>query len=248
MARLARARARLARGIRLRLRPVWPPVGTVRALGIGRVDPVSRDYGFDRGTPVDRHYIQDFLRRHAASPDYASGDIRGRVLEVGGDEYATRFGGRAGTIDVLHVDASNPVATIVGDLTRPDELPREQFDCVICTQTLHVIWDFRSALAGLHQVLRPDGVLLITVPGITSACKPDRDLWGDYWRFTTLSFRRLLEERFDAADVRVEAYGNVSASVAFLHGIAAEEMPAGTLALRDPDYEMLICARARRRA
>ena len=78
--------------------------------------------------------------------------------------------------------------------------------------------------------------------------KPDRDLWGDYWRFTTLSFRRLLEERFDAAAVRVEAYGNVIASIAFLHGLAAEELTSRDLALRDPDYELVIVAHARKGA
>jgi len=216
-------------------------------IGIRRAEPFSRHYGFDRGTPVDRHYIEDFLSRHGASPGYGAGDIRGHVLEVGGDEYSRRFGSREDTsIDVLHVDGSNPRATVVGDLTRHDGLPRDRFDCVICTQTLHVIWDFRAAIAGLHQMLRPGGVLLVTVPGITAACKPDRDLWGDYWRFTASSFRRLLEERFDPAGVTVEAYGNVLASVAFLHGLAAEELAAGDLALRDPDYEMLVCARAQR--
>ena len=97
-------------------------------------------------------------------------------------------------------------------------------------------------------MLKPGGVLLATVPGITPACKPDRDLWGDYWRFTTLSFRRLLEERFDATAVRVEAYGNVIASIAFLHGLAAEELTSGDLALRDPDYELVIVAHARKGA
>ena len=66
------------------MRPVWPPVGTVRRLGLRRTEPISRAYGFDRGTPVDRHYIEAFLQRHAPSPDYSAGDIRGRVLEVEG--------------------------------------------------------------------------------------------------------------------------------------------------------------------
>ena len=227
------------------MRPVWPPVGTVRRLGLRRTEPISRAYGFDRGTPVDRHYIEAFLQRHAPSPDYSAGDIRGRVLEVGGEAYARRFGVGA-QIDVLHVDDANPLATIVGDLTDPSRLPGNAFDCIICTQTLHVLWDFRAAIGSLHQMLKPGGVLLATVPGITPACKPDRDLWGDYWRFTTLSFRRLLEERFDATAVRVEAYGNVSASIAFLHGLAAEELTSGDLALRDPDYELVIVAHARK--
>jgi SAM-dependent methyltransferase len=172
------------------------------------------------------------------------------VLEVGGDSYARRFGlaGPVGEtrIDVLHVDTSNPAATLVGDLSSATGLPLDTFDCVLCTQTLHVIWDFRAAIQSLHGLLKPGGVLLATVPGITPRCNPDRDLWGDYWRFTTLSFRRLLEEAFPAAEIRVEAYGNVLAATAFLHGLAAEELTAEQLALRDPDFELVIVARARK--
>ena len=52
------------------------------------LEPVSRSFGFDRGTPVDRRYIEQFLARHAAA-------IRGDVLEVGDDGYTRRFGGAA---------------------------------------------------------------------------------------------------------------------------------------------------------
>jgi SAM-dependent methyltransferase len=149
-------------------------------------------------------------------------------------------------IDVLHVDDSNAAATIVGDLSSGAGLPADMFDCVICTQTLHVLWDFRAAIGHLHAMLKPGGVLLATVPGITQSCNPDRDLWGDYWRFTTLSFRRLLEEAFPPEQVHVEAYGNVLSSIAFLHGLAAAELTAAQLSLRDPDYELVIVARARK--
>ena len=39
-------------------------------------EPVSRLFGYDRGTPVDRYYMEKFLGGHSA-------DIRGRVLEIG---------------------------------------------------------------------------------------------------------------------------------------------------------------------
>lgn len=250
LARLRRGWLRVGGRARQRMRPVWPPVGTVRLGGLNRLEPVSRNYGFDRGTPVDRHYIDAFLARHAGQPGYGAGDIRGRVLEVGGDTYVRRYGLATGAdniqIDVLHVDGSDPATTIVGDLSSADGLPEDTFDCVLCTQTLHLIWDFRAAIANLHRMLKPGGVLLITAPGITPSCTPDRDLWGDSWRFTTQSFRRLLEEAFPPAEVKVEAYGNVLAATAFLHGLAAEELKAEQLALRDPAFELVIVARARK--
>ncbi len=247
----ARARQRL----RARLTPGTPALGRARRHGLRRLEPVSRSFGFERGTPIDRVYIEDFLRRHSGGPDYGTGDIQGHVLEVGGDEYVRRFGGWTGSpaarakvlaVDVLHATSANPQATIVGDLTTGEGLRNESFDCVICTQTLHFIYDVRPAVQTLHDILRPGGVALVTVAGIAPAARPDRDLWGDYWRFTTLSARRLFEEAFAAADVTVEAYGNVLSASAFLQGLAAEELRPHELSARDPDYEMLIAIRARR--
>jgi hypothetical protein len=50
------------------------------------VDPLSRDFGFDSGTPIDRVYIEQFLTEHAMN-------IRGGVLEVGVMTYTDQFGG-----------------------------------------------------------------------------------------------------------------------------------------------------------
>lgn len=217
-----------------------------------RTSPTSRDFGYDRGLPIDRIWIEDFLRRHAPADAYGAGDIRGRVLEVGGDEYATRFGrrdvrgpGAMTRLDVLHVSADNPKATVVGDLADGTGIPTGAYDCVICTQVFNVLWDIRGAAATLHRMLAPGGTALITLPGIAPAARPDRDLWGDYWRFTSGSARRLFEEPFGAAGVSVEAYGNVFAASAFLYGLAAEELRPDELTARDPDFEALItvCAR-----
>ena len=233
-----------------------PAPGYVNFGDLRRVAPISRGFGMARGLPVDRYYVEDFLRRHGGSSGYGGGDIRGHVLEVGGDDYARQFGGWTGSaedsdsaitaLDVLHADASNPIATIVGDLATGDGIPEARFDCIICTQTLHVIYEVEAAIATLQGMLKPGGVALVTFPGITQSCRPDRDLWGDYWRFTTLSARRMFESAFAPEGVRVEAYGNVLAASAFLYGLAAGELRQEELAPRDPDYEMLIAVRAQR--
>jgi SAM-dependent methyltransferase len=211
---------------------------------MGRLTPISRRYGFDRGEPVDRHYIDAFMGRFGNFPGYAAGSIRGRVLEIGGRDYVDRFGADLSSVDVLHESAANPQATIVGGLTEPGTLPANAFDAIVCVQTLHVIYDVPAALRQLHRALAPGGVLFATAPGITRSCLPDRDQWGDWWRFTSLSFERLMREAFEAGDVHVEAYGNVLAAVAFLHGLAAEEMRPHELEVRDPDYEVIVAARA----
>jgi SAM-dependent methyltransferase len=203
-------------------------------------EPLSRDFGFDRGTPVDRRYIEAFMERHAA-------DVRGRVLEVGDDGYTRRFGGgRVDHVDVLHAAEGNPQATIVADLADAPELPDATWDCAIATQTLLLVYDVRAAVATLHRVLRPGGVALVTLPGVSRLCAGENDPWGDYWRFTSMSARRLFEEEFGVGAVEVEAFGNVLTATAQLHGIAAEELEPGELDARDPSYEVLIAVRARR--
>jgi SAM-dependent methyltransferase len=202
-----------------------------------RLTPISDRWGLDRGTPVDRHYIEQFLGEH-------SGDVRGRVLEIGDLAYTRKFGSAVERADVFDVDAGNPNATIVGDLSQPDALPEGAFDCEIVTQTLHLIYDFPAALATLRRGLKPGGVLLLTVPGITRK-GADHDYGTSWhWSFTSVSAQRMFEDAFGADAVTVSAHGNVLAAISFLHGIAAEELDAQALAHRDPRYEVIVAVRA----
>ena len=148
---------RATRSIRRRF-AVRPPVGFVRFGSLRRVRPISADQGFDRGRPVDRRYIRDFLSRHRD-------DIRGRVLEVGGDGYTRMFGSGVARSDVVDRRPDNPAATMVADLSRAPEIADATYDCVILTQTLQYIFDIRGAIATVHRILRPGGVALATVPG-----------------------------------------------------------------------------------
>src|SRR5215212_5387857 len=208
---------------KLRRLAQWPPVGGVRLGSLKRTRPISRNYGWERGTPVDRFYIEAFLTTHADA-------VRGRVLEIGDDEYTRRFGGDAVTSsDVLHAGPGNSRATLVGDLADAPEIADASFDCVICTQTLLLIYDVHAAVRTLRRILAPGGTALVTVPGVSRICRDEADEWGDYWRFTSDSASRLFSDEFDAQNVSVEAYGNVLAATAMLHGLAAEEVGAERL-------------------
>lgn len=198
--------------------------------------PVSPAFG-DRGLCVDRWYIERFLKENAA-------DIRGRALEIADDTYTRKFGGsRVTRADILHREG-NPKANFVADLADGTGLPSATFDCVLLTQTLHHIYDVRAALTQVARILAPGGALLATDPGISQVSRYDMDRWGDFWRFTSLSFRRLAEEAFPGWKISVMAHGNVLAATAFLQGIAAEELDPKELEAADPDYELLLTLRA----
>lgn len=214
-----------------------PPVGGVKFGSLRQVTPISGHFGFDRGLPVDRYYIENFLSRH-------TDDIIGRVLEIKDNSYTRKFGGdRVTKSDVLDVVEGNPEATIVADLTCANHIPSDSFDCFILTQTLQVIYDVRAALKTLHRILKPGGVVLATFPGISKISNDELNgSW--YWSFTTLSARRLFEEVFPTAKVKVENYGNVLAAISFLHGLAVEELRREELERCDCDYEVIITVRA----
>jgi SAM-dependent methyltransferase len=212
----------------------FPPVGAVEFGDLRRTTPISQDWGFDRGTPIDRYYIERFLELHSLS-------IRSRVVEVGDDTYTLRFGGqRVTSTDVLHVSPDFPGATIIGDLTDPDSVPAGRFDCIIVTQTLNFIFDVSAAVATLHRMLAPGGILLATVPGISKLSREDMDRWGEYWSFTSRSIGRLFDPLFGPENVNIEVYGNVLAATSFLQGLSSEELTREELDFKDPDYETLI--------
>ena len=223
------------------LAPGEPPVGRVRFGDLRRVTPINRSFGFERGRPIDRYYIEGFLAGHAA-------DVRGHVLEVGDNHYTQQFGSaRVTRSDVLNLTPDNPAATIIADLTRADHIASYTFDCIIFTQTLQFIYDLRAALATLYRILKPGGVLLATMPVTSQVCRYDMDRWGDYWRFTDAAPRRLLGDIFGAENVAVKAYGNVLVVVGFLHGLSAHELEPDELDHYDPDYQLLVTARAAKR-
>jgi SAM-dependent methyltransferase len=210
----------------------------VRFGHLRRLAPISRAFGKDRGLPIDRYYIEQFLSDQVA-------DIRGHVLEIGYDTYTKTFGGdRVTKSDVLHVIDGNPKATIVADLTHANHISSDTFDCIILTQTLQFIYDVEAAVKTLYRILKPGGILLATFGGISQISRWDMDRWGHYWNFTTLSAQRLFEESFPAAKVKVQGYGNVLAAIALLEGLATQELRQEELCYHDPDYQVLIAVRA----
>ena len=221
-------RTRVRRRLVRLARPAW--LGTLH-----RTTPLSDHWGMERGTPIDRHYISRFLDAHRA-------DVHGHVLEVKDHGYVDRFGAAITRIDVLDIDRTNSAATIVADLCAADAVPANEFDCIVLTQTLQFIFDVSGAIRNLHRMLRPGGVLLTTVPSII---RSDRVLMSqDYWRFTTPTCRRLFGDTFGAEHVEVNSHGNVLTAVAFLMGMAREELSRGELDTQDDRFPVLITVRA----
>jgi len=223
---------------RKRFRTARPPVGWVRLGSLRRTTPISAFWGLDRGTPIDRRYIDAFIVSHRA-------DIRGRVLEVGDNRYTTAHGdGRVTRSDILHAVPGNPQATFTGDLASGAGLPDAAFDCIILTQVLQYIPDQASALRHLYRILAPGGTLLVTLPSLSKGDRGNDGKWSDWWRYTVRSTEALFAETFDGDSVTVRSFGNVLSASASLMGLAQEDLTAKEIDVNDLDYPVVITVRA----
>jgi SAM-dependent methyltransferase len=218
-------------------KPETPNVGNVNLGDLNRITPFSTQFGYDRGGPVDRYYVENFLAENSSK-------IKGRVLEIGDNEYTLKYGGnKIEKSDILHIDDSNTKATFIGDLSNCPQLPSDSFDCIVLTQTLHLIYDFKGAIETCYRVLKTGGTLLITVPGISHIAQ---DGWGKYWlwAFTDASMERIMEERFLAENTAIKTHGNVLVASAFLYGMGLPELKKEQMDSQDPHYQVIVTVSA----
>lgn len=199
---------------------------------IHTINPVSRGFGSERGKPIDRVYIEGFLREAAQKLR----DVRD-VLEVGSDAYSRRFFPSSAELiqyDVLRYDCGM-------DLTDVSTLPPNKYDVFVCTQVFNFIYDVKAAVHGSYYLLKPGGTLLATVQGnVGQVSRTDMKLWGDYWRFTDLGIGKLISEVFGELQVKVYPYGNAFSATAFVQGMALEDIP-DTKLLEPVESEYAIC-------
>ncbi len=216
---------------RLLVEPRW---GQLR-----RTKPFDDNYGIGRGFPIDRVYLEQFVAEYAD-------DVRGEVLEVKDSRYTEAFGGDKVTgKHVVDIDPDNPRTTIVADLSEPGSLPSDRFDCVIVTQTLQYIPDAWAAVANCWQSLAPGGALLVSFPFLTRV-EPFLGPEGDFWRVTQGGLGELLRRSCPGAEIDVRGYGNVLVAVAYLMGMARQDLREREIDFHDSGFDIVVCGRARK--
>lgn len=196
--------------------------------------PLNRTFGFSRGTPIDRFYIEKWL---CDNQDLIKGD----VLEIAEDTYTKQFGKSDAISHILHVNMEKE-GFIKGDLETGEGILENSMDCIILTQTLPFIYNCKNVMSNLYKMLRAGGYALITTGGISQISRYDMDRWGHFWSFTTASLKKLLEESDFEKNYNITVFGNVKTACALLYGIAAEELTEEELVYVDEDYPVSICA------
>jgi hypothetical protein len=85
-------------------------------------------------------------------------------------------------------------------------------------------------------------VLLATLPCVGRVSRGAAAT--DYWRFTAASASALFGEAFGPERVAVRTYGNVLTGIAFLSGMAREELAPEDLDTHDEHFPMIVAVRA----
>ncbi|SFQ11636.1 Methyltransferase domain-containing protein [Butyrivibrio proteoclasticus] len=196
-----------------------------------QTSPVSRVFGLDRGTAIDRIYIESFL-------DECREKIFGDCLEIAEDTYTRRYGGDKVThsMKLHYTDDKNAIR---GDLVSGDGIEECIVDCAIITQTMMFVKDVRKCVTNIYRMLKPGGHALLTVSGISQVSTYDRDRWGHFYGFYEDGIHELFDSVFGRDNVNVKTYGNVKTAIAFLYGLCAEDLSAEDFKFIDKDYPVI---------
>lgn len=209
----------------------------IKSLG---VRPIGKLFGQPRGGSICRYYIDKFLMNHRA-------EIRGRVLEIGDRTYTSRFMESVEESYCLHFDRAfeSEGMDFYGDLIDGTGMKKNFYDCIILTQVLNCIKDFRNTPQILIDSLKPNGTLLITVSGISPVSRLDMDRWGYFWNFTDAGILGMFGA--DNTECSIETYGNYKVACAFLGGMAYTELSEADLEYMDEDFQVFVMAVVRRK-
>jgi SAM-dependent methyltransferase len=221
-----------------------PVVRDVRCVQLRRLQPLGR--GRQRGTPIVRAYWARFLQAHCA-------DIHGVGLEIGTNLTLRQYGGtRLKRADALDVVRHSSEITVVGDLTRADDIAADSYDCFVNQFTMHLIFDVEAALYHSVRILKPGGVLLVNFPCVDYYFPSGLDMATGthmflFWWFTPILVENLLHNvGLTCADYELTVYGNLFARIAYQMNVSAEELTFRELEYADPGHPLLICARIRK--
>ncbi len=196
--------------------------------------PISKRFGRERGTPIDRIYIECFLKENQHK-------IQGTVMEIADSEYIEAFGHNVEKSLILHVNGWGK-GVIKGNLETGEGIIENSVDCFICTQTIQFIYDVHKAVHNIYTLLKPGGVALITAHCLGQISLYDYYNWGEYWRFTDQSMRRIFLEDFEDSAITIKTWGNMKTAMAYQYGLCAEDLKKEDFEDNDVQFPLLITA------
>ena len=191
---------------------------------------ISASSGFDRGTPIDRKLISDFLKKEVSLLESRfTNSAECNVLEVGEIKYAKEFFPKANLSALLP-----PVElfqqerffanTIFVDLDIQHAEFEFKYDVIIATHVLNFLQNPVAAVQNIQKLLEFGGCALVTVASTHPISNYDESRWGDYLRYMPQGFLKLIGEVVDCEIQSFSVLGNTGLVIARHMGLSAEEM------------------------
>lgn len=208
----------------------------INAIAEMKTEPVSRQFGTERGTSIDRYYIETVLENHS---DYIWGD----VLEIEDNTYTMQYGGdKVKQSIVMDVSSTDSRVSFNGNIETGQGVRDEIADCFILTQTLMYIYDLESAAHNIMRMLKKGGTVLITCSGISQNSRRCMDDYGCYFNFNEGVFVRMFGKESDAQVLETGSFGNVKTVSAHLNGLCREDLVEEDFVPNDKYYPLIVYA------
>ena len=197
-------------------------------------EPVSRQFGTERGTPIDRYYIEEFLKENQK---YITGD----VLEIEDSFYTEKFGrDQVCRSIVMDVNSKDSGVSFNGNLETGEGIQDEIADCFILTQTLMYIFDLKSAAHNISRLLKRGGAALITCSGISQNSRRCMDDYGCHFNFNEKALARMFREERSLEVVESGSFGNVKTVTAHIGGVCREDLKLEDFLPNDKYYPLIV--------
>lgn len=145
--------------------------------------------------------LRDSPRRPLFSPAYYSQYqvtlplirrfARGKLIDLGcGDmPFRNLIADKISSYESLDFYPRTPDVTHVGDIQDMSMIDAESYDTAICLEVLEHVPDPFQAVREIRRILKPDGILIVSVPHLSRL----HDEPHDYYRFTRHGIKYLLE-------------------------------------------------------
>lgn len=216
--------------------------GNIEFGDLKRFAPLCYDYGYSRGipgysrgTPIDRYYLDKFIREIRTY-------VAGHTLEIGGirenqDRYGFTNAVSYQTIDLIQ----QPGVDIIGDIHDPNLVEHNSLDSIILFNVLEHCERPWVIIENVYNWLRGSGSVFCMVPNAQRIHGDPKD----YWRILPDGMK-VLFAKFSTKTFFI--YGNPITVIAAMMGVAAEELSSEELNSLNPEYPVATCVFARKSA
>lgn len=188
-----------------------------------RLMPVCGNFGFTRGWPVDRYYLDQYIAK-------ISNLVTGNVLEVGvyvSDPMKKKFPHSKSfhAVDVIKTDKVD----YAGDIHERSLFSEGSFDTILCFNVLEHCKMPWVVVENMHHWVKKGGQVFCMVP-VTQRRHEDPK---DCWRILPQSLEWMFKS-FSKAEIHCR--GNPLTAVSALLGIPSDELSKKELDFDHPDY------------